>query len=309
MRLFRCGFFPLCLMVAFCCLHAGADGVPESVFYRVLMIQTTVNGVDDQGTGFTLDVEGRQYLVTAKHMVAGLKSEDTIQVRKYDASGSLKWVPFKMKIFTCDDPVDIAVMVPREQLTLSGPMQPVGNAGGPVFGGDVNFVGFPLGMSMEITETTAELPHLTSPFGYVRRAMLSGLKNVKIGETTKTEYILDGHNLFGFSGSPVVYRGNDGIPRVMAVISSFRPDYGPVLTPKQIRPEEATAADYGAGRIVKKDGHTYRLEEPTEMNNERYVILNTGIAQAYDIRHAVDLIKLHEEGPKITADFKPSLAP
>jgi hypothetical protein len=80
------------------------------------------------------------------------------------------------------------------------------------------------------------------------------------------------------------------------------------LTPKQIRREEATPEDYGKARIIEKDGHTYRLEEPKEMKDERYVILNSGIANAWDIRHAVELIQLHREGPKVAADFKPSLA-
>jgi hypothetical protein len=44
------------------------------------------------------------------------------------------------------------------------------------------------------------------------------------------------------------------------------------------------------------------------MKDEHYVILNSGIADAWDIRHAVDLIHLHPDGPKVTADFKPSLA-
>jgi hypothetical protein len=107
-----------------------------------------------------------------------------------------------------------------------------------------------------------------------------------------------------------VYRpnGGNGDLEVVAVISGFTPDYGPILTPKEIRPEEATVEDYGKARIVQKDGHTYRLEEPTEMKDERYVILNSGIADAWDIHYAVDLIHLHPDGPKVVADFKPSLA-
>jgi hypothetical protein len=215
---------------------AIAQATNMAVFYRVLMIQTA-NG---QGTGFTLDVDGKQYLVTAKHMVNGLQPEDTIQVRKYDASGHLKWVPFKMRIFTCPEPVDIAVIVPREQLTISGSMEAVE---GTPFGTDVNFVGFPFGMSMEFTGATSEIA-LTSPIGYVRKALLSAAKNTKNGEATSTQLILDGYNLGGFSGSPVVYRPNDsGDPKVIAVISGFVPDYGPVLTPREIKPEEVRPED------------------------------------------------------------------
>jgi hypothetical protein len=290
----------LCVVVASCCSNAGAEGVTFNVYYRVLMIQTT-NG---QGTGFTLDIDGRQYLITAKHMVAGLQPEDTIKIRKYDASRQPKWIDFKMRIFKCADPVDIAVLVPRDQLTMSISMESV-LGGGPVFGQDVFFVGFP-GMFMKVVDTTFEM---TSPFGYVKRAVVSGVRVEKIGETLVTQYVLDGLNIGGFSGSPVVYRpSGNGELNVVAVISGFKPDLGPVLTPKEIRKGEATPEDYGNARIVEKDGHTYRLEEAREVKDQRYVILNSGIAVAWDIRHAVDLIHLHPDGPKIAPDFKPSLA-
>lgn len=299
----RCLVFAFWLVVAFCCSNAGAEGVTTNVYYRVLMIQTT-NG---QGTGFTLDVDGRQYLITARHMVTGLQPEDTIKVRKYDSSHQLKWVDFKVKIFKCDDPVDIAVLVPREQLTISVlPMDP-NVSGGPIFGQDVFFVGFPFGMANEILGSTLEM---TSPFAYVKRAIVSGIRAAKIGETVSVEYVLDGYNIGGFSGSPVVYRPNgNGDLQVTAVISGFKPDLGPALPPKEIRPEEATPEDYGKARIVEKDGHTYRLEEPRETKDQRYVILNSGIALGYDIHRAVDLIRLHPDGPKVAPDFKPSLAP
>jgi hypothetical protein len=265
------------------------------------MIQT----VKGQGTGFTLDIDGRQYLVTAKHIVAGLQPEDTIQVRRYDASGNLKWVNFRMKIFMCDDRVDIAVLIPPEQLTMSTHMDPVSE--GPVFGQDVYFVGFPFGSAMEFSASTIEI---TSPFGYVKRAMISSIKAGGTGEKRTVQYILDGHNIGGFSGSPVVYRpgGGNADPEVVAIMSSYTPDYGPVLTPKQIRREEATPDDYGKGRIVEANGHIYRLEEPTKTIDQRYVLLNTGIANAYAIKHAVDLIRLHPDGPRVAADFKPSRA-
>lgn len=217
----------LCLMLTLHSANAWAQATTLAVFYRVLMIQTA-NG---QGTGFTLDVDGRQYLVTAKHLVTGLPRENTIQVRKYNASGGLRWVPFKMKIFTCADPVDIAVLVPREQLTISGAMEPGERTS---FGTDVYFVGFPFGMSMEVIGATSEIA-LTSPFAYVRKAMLSAVNSKKTGEAVSTQMILDGYNLGGFSGSPVVYRPNgNGDPKVIAVISGFQPDYGPVLTQRRL---------------------------------------------------------------------------
>ena len=79
-----------------------------------------------------------------------------------------------MRIFKCDDPVDIAVLVPREQLTVSDPMEPAKDR--PMFGQDVYFVGFPFGLSMGFSVTPVGM---TSPFGYVRKALISAIKMCK----------------------------------------------------------------------------------------------------------------------------------
>lgn len=71
------------------------------------------------GTSFTVDVDGRQYLITAKHIVATLKDEDTVRIRRGD-----EWIPIKVKVFRCDDPIDIAVLVASTQLTVDFPLEP-----------------------------------------------------------------------------------------------------------------------------------------------------------------------------------------
>ena len=72
--------------------------ISSNVFRRVLMIRPA--GSNDSGTGFTLEADGRQYLITAKHVVAGMKAEGTIEFREGE-----KWLPLPVKIFRCDDPV------------------------------------------------------------------------------------------------------------------------------------------------------------------------------------------------------------
>jgi hypothetical protein len=53
---------PLCYTEA----RGEKYNVAGNVFVNTLMIQTS----DGLGTGFTIDVDGRQYLNTAKHMVS-----------------------------------------------------------------------------------------------------------------------------------------------------------------------------------------------------------------------------------------------
>lgn len=52
--------------------------VVSNVLLRVLLIQTQ----SGQGSGFTLDVDGRQYLITAKHVVDSIKDKGTISIRE-----------------------------------------------------------------------------------------------------------------------------------------------------------------------------------------------------------------------------------
>lgn len=291
----------VCMLASWLCPNVEADGVSFNVFLRVLMIKTP-SGL---GTGFTFDVDGRQYLITAKHMVTGLKPEDTIEIKKYDGAHQLKWVTLDVKVFKCDDPVDIAVLIPPEQLTVSMTLE-VPTADNPVFGQDVFFVGFPEGTSSE-AEFTFPTPF---PLGLVKRAVVSGVRSKKVGDAKSTQFILDGYNIGGFSGSPVVYRpGNGGGElKVVAVISGFRADQAPVLTPKEIKPEQATPEDYGRARVMVKDGHTFRLEESHDVRDQRYVILNTGIITAYELQPAIELIHQHPEGPKTALGFAPPLA-
>jgi hypothetical protein len=77
--------------------------VTSNVFERVLDIRVNAGTPHEEtATAFTVDVDGREYLLTAKHVVQSPKDEDTIDVFINDA-----WLPLGVKIFRCDDPTDI----------------------------------------------------------------------------------------------------------------------------------------------------------------------------------------------------------
>ena len=105
-------------------------------FEGVLMIRAGTK----TGTSFTLDVDGRQYLITARHLVAGLKPEDTIDIRKGDA-----WTPLNVKVLLRDKQIDIAVLIPPAQLTVNFALEP--NTDKFFYGQDAYFTGFPYGLS------------------------------------------------------------------------------------------------------------------------------------------------------------------
>ena len=125
--------------------------------------------------------------------MAGLKSDDTVQIRKSD-----DWLPVKVKVFRCDDPIDIAVLVPPAQLTVNFPLEPTMQ--GIRFGQDMFFMGFPYGILA--SGQTANWPY---PLALIKKGMISGL----LYEKGVGTLLLDGHNNPGFSGGPIVYRDLD----------------------------------------------------------------------------------------------------
>ncbi len=270
-------------------VHVCAQ-MPGSVMLRVLEIHTP-NG---QGTGFTIDINGRQYLVTAKHMVAGMGTRGIVKVSKVTASNKLVEVPYTMQVFSCDPPTDIAVLVPPEQLTVDSAMDWTDTGG---FGSDAFFVGFPLGMASEAKNSFA----LVYPLPFVKKGVVSG---AKLGDDTDV-FFLDGYNVFGFSGSPVLYRDESGVFKVIAVVSGFKPDLGPVLVPTLITEAQVRPEDEERGRIVRDNG-THRVYLLEETPDKKLVRLNTGIVTSYAITRAINLIKQHEVGPRVSHDFRPS---
>jgi hypothetical protein len=239
------------------------------------------------GSSFTIDVDGRQYLITAKHLIAGLKPEDTVQIRKGD-----DWLPVKVKVFRCDDPIDIAVLVPPTQLTVSFPLEPTTQ--GMRYGQDMFFVGFPYGIF-----TSGQTINRLYPIAFVKKAIMSASVNEKGVRTL----FLDGHNNPGFSDGPIVYRDLDRmdfIYKVAGVVAGYRFDTTPVLKPEEIKPEQVKPEDIAQGRIIQRDGRLFRLHDTGEL-----VQFNTGIVIGYEIEHALDLITKNPIGPKVSETFEP----
>ena len=276
----------LSLALALFCLSGGASRaqLTTNVYDRVLMIRIGTN----YGTGFALDVDGRQYLITAKHVIAGLGSEGSVLIFRNDA-----WTPLAVKVFRCDDPVDIAVLVPPTQLTVDYPLE--ATMKGVRYGQDMYFAGFPYGL-----HTSAPALNGGYPVAFVKKAVMSG----EIVEDGASEILLEGYNNPGFSGGPLVYRDLDrtaSVFKVAGVVKGFRADIAPIFKQEEIRPDQVTPDDIAKDRIVHShDGRTLRLNDTGEV-----VKLNTDILVAYNISYAIALIRKNPIGPMTSATFKP----
>jgi Trypsin-like peptidase domain len=269
----------LCLPLA-----SAQAQLTTNVYERVLMIRAG----NDYGTGFTLDLDGRQYLVTAKHVVAALGTEGTLLVYKNEA-----WMPLQVKVFRCDDPVDIAVIVPPTQLTASLPLE--ATMKGVRYGQDMYFAGFPYQI-----HTSAQSFNGGYPVAFVKKAVMSG----EIKENGASVILLDGYNNPGFSGGPLLYRDLDrtaSVFKVAGVVKGFRADVTPIFKPEQIKPNEISPDDIAKERIVHtQDGRILRLNDTGEV-----VKLNTDILVGYNISYAIDLIRKNPIGPLVSAQFRP----
>jgi S1-C subfamily serine protease len=164
------------------------------------------------GTGFTMDVDNKQYLVTAKHVVQAFGSTAGLEI-----FGDKKWLPVPATLVAhCPGDVDISILSPAQP--LSPPNLPItASSDGLTYGQDVYFLGFPYGVLSQVI--FGEAGH---PLPLVKKAVFSSFAG--------NIYLLDGHNNPGFSGSPVIFSQGGGPPtRVGAVISGYRFSPEPVF--------------------------------------------------------------------------------
>ena len=232
-----------------CCLAVAAraqDGVPIEMLQRTLLIRhdTTV------GTAFELQRHDRKYLITARHMVAGLPDKGAaIQVMRSD-----KWTDCKMvrTLFPKSPAVDIAVFETAEAV---GTPDYVGTAengtGGATFGQNLWFLGFPYGLGTHIPTQAGGVFY---PF--IKHGILSAIDS---SNPDAGIIFIDGHDNPGFSGGPVLFIDlSDKQYKILSVVSGYR--------------LEATQAAVD-GKVV---------DSP--------LLANSGIIQTYSIKYALEAI-------------------
>jgi Trypsin-like peptidase domain len=177
----------IAVLISFISLSAQ-DAVPREILDRTLFIR---NG-NIAGTAFKVDYQGKVFLITARHVVAGLPtSKATIQV----------WQEYIWKdyhtlrtIFPSSAEVDIAIFETEETVSRPYDITPQGKSSGTTFGQQVWFLGYPLeGLGFRYKSAT---------FPFIKRGTISGIDAL---DQDAIVYYIDGFNNPGFSGGPVVY--------------------------------------------------------------------------------------------------------
>ena len=175
--------------------------VNANILTRVLHLKIG----DTTGTAFTIEVDGKQYLVTAKHMT-GEKEINEIEI------WVKHWQKIKVNVVGIGKGrADIIVLAADEALTRAFPVE-VGS-GGITIGQNVRFLGFPLGLSQDLMEMKLPL---------VKGGILSGMKF----DNKVSSLFVDGHNNRGFSGGPVVFKsldsGQRGVWKIAGIVSGYQ---------------------------------------------------------------------------------------
>ena len=145
------------------------------------------------GTAFTTDYGGRQYIVTARHVLEGIVSGETI-----DIWHAKQWNTLPVDIVGIGKgELDITVLATSIQLSPVHPLEP--SAGGLVYSQQAYLLGFPYGCD----SGGAQL-NRGRPIPFVKSGIISALE---FGNINKI--YVDTHANEGFSGGPVVFHRQD----------------------------------------------------------------------------------------------------
>ena len=164
-----------------------------------------IRSADSIGTCFTIDVDNRQYIITAKHILKETFEESLVQIMH-----NKQWKDLPVRLVGhCKGHIDISVLAPEHPIS---PNYSLGSTrDGLALGQDVRFLGFPYGI-------TSEMPSSENndfPIAFVKKAIVS--------QGDKDSIRLDGHNNPGFSGGPVVFcpKPNSNDLSVAGVVSGY----------------------------------------------------------------------------------------
>jgi hypothetical protein len=271
--------------------------VTNNALMRTFMIETNFG----RGTTFSIDVDNREYWLTAKHMFTGIETgpagaftTKTVhanilsQVGDGDEGHDLHWFPVS---FTTIDPgkdIDILVLVPDHALLTTIPFNLASENANVPMGGDCEFIGFPYGGGWKVNMAFDEKqPGKTTAlwFPYVKHCTVSA----QLHEQGLYVWILDGINNHGFSGGPVLI-GTGANQKVFAVISGYHQEPLEVLQ----------APSSGAETSFVPPPPALPGHDATEPQKQ-IVNANSGFIIAFSLDPVIKAIRANPIGPLLPA--------
>lgn len=252
----------LVLLVAIASYAATAQAqlniVNKSVLTRIFRIRYGENF----GSSFAIEVDSRQYLITAGHVVPGIKDGDSVELEASEA----EWKPYKVQAVIRPSDASIDVVALALPSLIVPPASIIPTFAGALYGQDVYFLGFPYNLATFVNGW--------SPIPFVRKGIWSASSGYLI--------YIDGINNPGFSGGPVLFEDyNTHQLKFGGVVQGYEGDYQPVMR----APEHDT-------RPIDKIPRS-QLEKTGE-----FVPENAAIVRAYSINPIVEAIRKKPVGPE-----------
>jgi hypothetical protein len=306
---------------------SGAASVGQSiVINRPALLQTRlIQTTKSVGTAFVVNVDDREYWITAKHIFTGIENAPpgvfttkTVQANillpfsKGDNDQDKKWVTVT---FTTIDPgkdIDILVLAPDHSLTkylppgsmkLASDADPADEHALVPIGGDCDFLGYPYGSGWRASIPLYTLNKGSKPGEGSNFTLSQFTKTINwawspfvkrctlsasMVQNGITVFVLDGINNLGFSGGPVV-TGNGGSLDAFAVISSFHAE------PLEVLP----APEPGQAYVSPIPPPPPLPGQKSKQQPRQVVESNSGLILAYDITPAIKAIHGHPIGPQL----------
>jgi|SRR5579863_7774833 len=251
-------------------LASAQQATPTTnILTRIVMVESSYG----RGSTFSLDVDGREYWITAKHILTGARHPPygavpsksvSLKILDPDASQEERWLTVEFSVIDPGNDIDIVVLAPPEPL-LKNPIPSLpGDSTGIVLGGDCEFLGFPYGGGWR------------APFDNGRFFWMPFVKHCNVSALASNVepriWVLDGINNEGFSGGPVISR-TGAEQKVFGVVSGYH------LEPTEVVSSAAA-----------------KRPAPTPRSHLK-VNLNSGFIIAYDISYAIQAIQKSPIGP------------
>ena len=228
------------------------------------------------GTAFTIDHNGREYLITARHVVENINSGENINIFHEH-----QWKNLSVQLVSDGkEDVDIAVMSAPFALSPRFELKP--SLEGIMTGQQVHFLGYPFGWN-----AGGEYINNGYPMQFVKGGIVSAItkEGENLGKTTKL--YIDAHGNKGFSGGPVVYVPNGWIGNLEAFFKRrFTLNVGGIVS---YYPTPTLAP------VVDEKGRIVTDQNKGEIGIEE----NPGFVVAIGIEHALELINENPIGFKL----------
>ena len=208
--------------------------VTAEVINRVFFIK-----ISQYGSASVIDVDGKQYLVTAKHLLGDYSELKNI---KYFYNG--KWENLNVKIVGVErTSADIAVLA--ADILLCPPSLPLAvGSKGMVLSQDVYFLGYPYKLSTHGGEALKGRP---CPF--IKKGIWSSLFDDGAGDF---KLYIDAINNEGFSGGPIVFKAPGTNHFSLAgIVSKYRTERESVLC--ENGEETGWTVEYNTGLTIGTD--------------------------------------------------------